>query len=146
MRQSVCNAHASNGVGRFAFRCQGNGATRQTVSKLTAFWRGEFEPRFQGEYFWVFRKLDTFCYLTAANCTVLHACSRFDRILALCDRQTDGIAVASTAFAMRVLRRAVKMDSLLSKVNIVFLQKKCVIIYLSLLPVFTPTSLVLMRK
>jgi len=66
----------------------------------------------------VFRKLDTFCYLDSCK---LHraTCSRFDRILALCDRQTDrqtdGIAVASTAFAMRVLRRAVKVDSLLSK-------------------------------
>ena len=25
---------------------------------------GQFEPRFQGEYFLVSRKLDTFCYLT----------------------------------------------------------------------------------
>jgi len=41
------------------------------VSELTAFSGvGQFEPRFEGEgvvppeYFLVFRKLDTFCYLT----------------------------------------------------------------------------------
>jgi len=42
----------------------------------------------------------------------LATCHRFDTI-PLCDRrtdgQTDGIAVASTALAMRALRRAVKI-------------------------------------
>ena len=60
-----------------------------------------------GEYFLVSTKPDTFCYLIVQ----LHraTCSRFDTIPA-CGRQTDGrtdgIAVASTALAMR---RAVKM-------------------------------------
>jgi len=57
------------------------------------------------ENFLVFTKLDTFCYLT------VQTNRRFDRIPA-CDRQTDGqtdgIAIASRALAMRALRRAVK--------------------------------------
>jgi len=51
----------------------------------------------------------------SANCTVLRA-RRFDTIPACdrrtdrqTDRQTDGIVVASTALAMRALRRAVKL-------------------------------------
>jgi len=83
---------------------------------------GQFEPRFQGEgvvpgeYFLVSTKLDTFCY---RQCKLHRAmCRRFDTIPA-CDRrtdgqmdgqtdtQTDGTAVASTALAMRALRRAV---------------------------------------
>ena len=83
------------------------------MSKLAAFRRGvgHLEPRFQvegvipGEYFLAFTKLDTFCYLT------VQTNRRFDRIPA-CDRQTDGqtdgIAIASRALAMRALRRAVK--------------------------------------
>jgi len=45
----------------------------------------------------------------SANCTVLRAVvlTQYRRVT---DRQTDGIAVASTALAMRALRRAVKMD------------------------------------
>ena len=58
------------------------------------------------EYLLVSTKLDTFCYLT---CKLHRAiCSRFDTIPACdgrTDAQTDGIAVASTALAMR---RAVK--------------------------------------
>ena len=55
--------------------------------------------------FLVSTKLDTFCYLTVqtALCYVtIPACD------GQTDRQTDGIAVASTALAMRALRRAVK--------------------------------------
>jgi len=69
---------------------------------------GHLEPRFQGEgvvpgeYFLVSTKLDTFCYL---KCNLHRAtCRRFDTIPACdrqsdgrTDRQTDGIAVASTA-------------------------------------------------
>jgi len=78
-------------------------------------WVGLLEPKFQGEgvvpgeYFLVSTKLDTFSYPTVqtAPCYV----PRFDTIPA-CDGQTDGqmdgIAVASTALAMRALRRAVK--------------------------------------
>ena len=64
-----------------------------------------------GEYLLVSTKLDTFCYLTvqAAPCYVT-TCRRFDtkRCDRQTDRQTDGNAVASTALAMRALRRAVK--------------------------------------
>ena len=46
------------------------------------------------------------------QCTLHRAtCRRFDTLLACdrqTDRQTDGIAVASTALAMRALRRTVK--------------------------------------
>jgi len=46
----------------------------------------------------------------SANCTVLAMCRRFDTIPA-CDRQTngqtDGIAIASTALAMRALRHGI---------------------------------------
>jgi len=44
----------------------------------------------------------------SANCTVLRAVvlTQYRRVT---DRQTDGIAVASIALAMRALRRAVKM-------------------------------------
>ena len=85
-------------------------------------WVGHFEPKFQGEgvvpgeYFLVSTKLDTFCYDTA-NCTVLRAVvlTQYRRVTdGQTDRQSDGIAVASTAIAMRALRRAVKMGVVLS--------------------------------
>jgi len=62
-------------------------------------------------------KLDTFCYLIVrADYTVVRAVVLID-IIPACDRQidrqtdrqADGIAIASTALAMRALRRAVKM-------------------------------------
>ena len=76
---------------------------------------GHFEPKFQGEgvvpgeYFFLFStKLDTFAI---QRCKLHRAtCRRFDTIPACdgrTDGQTDGIAVASTALAMRALRRAV---------------------------------------
>ena len=64
--------------------------------------RGRVVP---GEYFLVSTKLDTFCYPTVQTAP----CRRFDTIPAR-DGQTDGIAVASTALAMRALRRAVKIN------------------------------------
>ena len=74
-------------------------------------WVGHFEPKFQGEgfvpgeYFLVSTKLDTFCY---PKSKLHHAtCRRFDTIPAWdgrTDRQTDEIAVANTALAMRALR------------------------------------------
>jgi len=87
------------------------------VSKLTAFGGvGQFEPRFHGEgvvpraYFLVSRKLDTFCYLTVqtAPCYV----QSFWRNTCVCqtDGRTDGIAIGSTALAMRALRRDVKTN------------------------------------
>ena len=98
-------------------------ATRQNMSKLTAFWTGvvHFEPRFPGEgvvpgnIFWFLRNWTHFAIW---QCKLHHAmCSSFDTILA-CDRQTDGwmdgIAdIASTALAMRAvaLQRAVKMKA-----------------------------------
>jgi len=58
-----------------------------------------------GEYFLVSRKLDI---LLIWQCKLHRAtCSHFDTIPA-CDRRTEGIAIASTALAMRALRRAVK--------------------------------------
>ena len=80
---------------------------------------GQFEPRFPGgrgrpwEYFLVSTKLDTFCY-PSAKCTVLRAVvlTQYRRVTdGRTDRQTDGIAVASTALAMLALRRAVKMNN-----------------------------------
>ena len=71
--------------------------------------------------FLVSTKLDTFCYPTVqtapngANCTVLRAVvlTQYRRVTdGRTDGQTDGIAVASTALAMRALRRAVKSNAL----------------------------------
>ena len=79
---------------------------------------GQFELRFQREwvvsekYFLVSTKLDAFCYPTVQtapyyvpsfwhNTGVWQTDGRTDR-------KTDGIAVASTALAMRALRHAVK--------------------------------------
>ena len=88
------------------------------MSKLAAI-RGvsHLEPRFQGEgvvpgeYFLVSTKLDTFSYPTVQ--TIPCNSRRFDTIPACdgrIDRQTDGIAIASTALAMRALQRALKND------------------------------------
>jgi len=51
-----------------------------------------------------------------ANCTVLRAVvlTQYRRVT---DGQTDGIAVASTALAMRALRRAVKRSSIMVTKN-----------------------------
>jgi len=59
--------------------------------------------------FLVYTKLDTFSY-DSANCTVLRAVflTQYRRVTdRQTDGQTDGIVVASTALAMRALRRAV---------------------------------------
>jgi len=74
---------------------------------------GQLEPRFQGEgvdpgeYFFGFYKTRHILLSDSANCTVLRAVvlTQYRRVT---DGQTDGIAVASTALAMRALRRAVK--------------------------------------
>ena len=76
------------------------------------------EPTFQGkggvpgEYFLVSTKLDTFCYLTVqlhrATCRRL---TQYWRVTeGRTDGRTDGIAVASTALAMR---RAVKIKKVI---------------------------------
>jgi len=75
---------------------------------------GQFETRFQGKgsslwnIFLVSTKWTHF-----ANCIVLRAAvlTQYRRVTdgRRTDRQTDGIAVARTALAMRALRRAVKM-------------------------------------
>jgi len=66
------------------------------------------EPRFQregvvlGEYFLVSTKLDTFLLSNNANCTVLRAVvlTQYRRVTdGQTDRQTGGIAIASTALA-----------------------------------------------
>ena len=71
---------------------------------------GQFEPRFQREWssfgniFW-FLQTRLILLSDSANCTVLRAVvlTQYRRVT---DEQTDGIAVASTALAMR---RAVKI-------------------------------------
>ena len=71
------------------------------------------EPQFlgegvvPGEYFFGFYKTRNILLSNGANCTVLRAVvlTQYRRVT---DGQTDGIAVASTALAMRALRRAVK--------------------------------------
>jgi len=73
---------------------------------------GYLEPRFQGMgsslgiIFLVSTKLDILLS-NSANCIVLRAVvlTQYRRVT---DGQTDGIAIASTALAMRALRRAVK--------------------------------------
>ena len=60
-----------------------------------------------GIFFFVSTKLDTFCYPTVANCTVLRAVvlTQYRRVTdRQTDGQTDGVAVANTALAMRALR------------------------------------------
>jgi len=77
------------------------------------------EPRFQGkgdvlgEYFFlVFYKTRHILLSDSASCTVLRAVvlTQYRRVTdGRTDRQTDGVAIANTALAMRALRRAVKM-------------------------------------
>ena len=78
---------------------------------------GHFEPIFQGEgvvpgeYFFSFYKTKHILLSDTANCTVLRAVVLTQYRLVTdgrTDGQTNGIAVASTALAMRALRRAVK--------------------------------------
>jgi len=65
-----------------------------------------------GEYFFSFYKTRHILLSDSANCTVLRAVVLGFGTIPACDgqtdRQADGIAVASTALAMRTLRRAVK--------------------------------------
>ena len=64
-----------------------------------------------GEYFFGFYKTRHVLLPDSANCTVLRAVvlTQYRRVTdGQTDRRTDGIAVASTALAMRALRRAVK--------------------------------------
>jgi len=76
-------------------------------------WVGHFEPKFQGEavvpgeYFFVFYKTRHILLSNGANCTVLRAAvlTQYRRVTdGRTDGQTDGIAVANTALAMRALR------------------------------------------
>jgi len=81
---------------------------------------GHLEPRLQwegvlpGEYFYGFYKTRHILLSDSANCTVLHAIvlTQYRRVTDVqTDGQTDGIAAASTALAMRALQRAVKIKS-----------------------------------
>jgi len=82
---------------------------------------GQFEPRLLGEgvvsgkYFFGFYKTRHILLYDSANCTVLRAVV-LTQHWRVSDGQTDGIAVASTALAMRALRRAVKRDFLVANV------------------------------
>jgi len=62
-----------------------------------------------GEYVFGFYKTRHILLSDSANCTVLRAVvlTQYRRVT---DRRTDGIALASTALAMRPLQRAVKMS------------------------------------
>jgi len=83
---------------------------------------GQFERRFQGEgvvageYFLVYYKTRHILLSNSANCTALHAfvLTQYQRVTDgwTLDRQT-GIAVASTALAMRAFWRAVKTEGIL---------------------------------
>jgi len=92
------------------------GATSQNVSRLAAIRRGRSLGTkisggrvVPGEYFLLSTKLDTFCCLTVQS-TLCYVPSFWHNTgVWQMDRQTDGIAVASTALAMWALRRAVKM-------------------------------------
>jgi len=76
------------------------------------------EPRFQGKgsslgNIFRFYKTRHALLHDSANCTVLRAVvlTQYRRVTdGQTDRQTDGIAVASTALAMPALRRAVKTE------------------------------------
>jgi len=61
------------------------------------------------EYFLVSRKLDTFCYLTVQTAPWYVQSFWHKTGVWQTDGQKDGIAIASTALAMRALRHAVKM-------------------------------------
>ena len=77
---------------------------------------GQFEPRFQGRgrlsgIFFGFYKTRQILLSDSANWTVIRAVvlTLYRRVTdRQTDGQTDGIAIASTALAMRALRRAVK--------------------------------------
>ena len=84
------------------------------MSKLTAFWRGwvSLSQYFRGRgraygIFFGFYKTRHILLSDSANCTMLRAVglTQYRRVT---DRQTDGIAIASTALAMRALQHAVK--------------------------------------
>jgi len=65
-----------------------------------------------GEYFFGFYKNRHILLSDSAKCTVLRAVvlTHYRRVTdGRIDGQTDGIAIASTALAMRALRRAVKI-------------------------------------
>ena len=97
-------------------------ATRQNVSKLTAFWRWwvSLSQDFRGRgrpsgIFLVSRKLGTFCYLIVQTAPCYVQSFWHNTVVWQTDwrtdwqtnGQTEGIAIASTALAMRALRRAV---------------------------------------
>ena len=80
---------------------------------------GHFELRFQGEgvvpgeYLFGFYKTRHILIYDSANYTVLRAVvlTQYRRVIdGQTDRRTDGNAIASTALAMRALRRAVKIE------------------------------------
>ena len=92
-------------------RCQDSlisGGGRSVRAKISG------EGVVAGEYFWCLQN-ETILLSDSANCTVLRAVvlTQYRRVTdrrtdGRTDGQTDGIAIASTALAMRALRRAVK--------------------------------------
>jgi len=90
------------------------------VSNLAAFTRGwvtlSEDFRGKGSSLWnifCFYKTRHILLSNSANCTVLRAVvlTQYRRVTdRQMDRQTDGIAIASTALAIRALRRAVQIN------------------------------------
>ena len=77
--------------------------------------RGQGKGVVPGEYFFSFYKTRHILLSDSANCTVQRAVvlTEYWRVTdGHTDGQTDGIDVASTALAMRALRRAVKITTL----------------------------------
>ena len=105
---------------RYKAKCVKTGCLQEWVCHL--------EPKFQGEgvvpgeYFFGFYKTRHILLSNSANSTVLRAVvlTQYWRVTdgqtdRRTDRQTDGIAIASTALAIRALRRAVKTSEKLIK-------------------------------
>ena len=86
---------------------------------------GQFDRRFQrekvvpGEYYFGFYKTRYILLSDSANCTVRAVVlTQYRRVTdGQTDRQTDGIAIASTVLAMRALRRAVKTKAVYLMTN-----------------------------
>ena len=105
-------------------RAQNHVSPERCRKSFTIIFLGEGEGIVPGEYFFGFYKTRHILLSNSANCTVLRAVvlTQYRRVTdRQTDRQTDGIAVASTALAMRALRRALETYG----VNVEQLYPKC---------------------
>jgi len=96
-----------------------------------------------GEYFFIYTKLDTFCYLTVQTPPFYVPSFWHNTGVWQTDGQTDGTAVASTALAMRTLWRTVKMLTLCSQAfsNPLWVRK-----FRQLVPLLTNRHISLIRR